>query len=403
VPPRKDRDDASVAPLHRLSGTSLLLTVLVACSGPGSGGRFPLDTRGDGLDAILFPDLPETSQVPETAVDTALDPGAPPADTAPADTADTAPADTVTPEVVVDADSDDALPHTGACTYHTDCYPERVCARWETTGQLRCSDPCAGDADCGAGHICSKVPGSVQVGFCQDAAPGLAPGAPCTLDAACRSHLCVDDACADLCLDEAHCLPPGRTCRPVGDLAQGLLASACAQDPTGSIALGGSCTLDGFNYAASLCASGHCDLLAPVPGAAVCLPICKAESDCAPAEECNLVLFAEAERADAVPYDPAFTQRTHDAIAACYTPANFGTLPDGHTCTSRGECRSNKCLPFLPGSNQGYCTSFCVFDAHCPSAMACKLEALTRASEWLAADGHQAPGSWTFVRVCKFL
>jgi hypothetical protein len=34
--------------------------------------------------------------------------------------------------------------------------------------------------------------------------------------------------------------------------------------------------------------------------------------------------------------------------------------------------------------------------------MACKLEALNLSSEWLAAAGNQAPGSWTFVRICKF-
>jgi hypothetical protein len=34
--------------------------------------------------------------------------------------------------------------------------------------------------------------------------------------------------------------------------------------------------------------------------------------------------------------------------------------------------------------------------------MACKLEVLNLASEWLYAAGTQATGAYTFVRVCKF-
>ena len=48
---------------------------------------------------------------------------------------------------------------------------ERVCAIWATTGQAVCSDPCAGDTDCGAGQTCAKLPGSANVGFCEAVIP----------------------------------------------------------------------------------------------------------------------------------------------------------------------------------------------------------------------------------------
>lgn len=362
------------------------------------------------------PDTAMPDVAPEVVPDTA------PPDTGPEVTPDTATPDTVTPDTVTPDTSPEVVPDTtaetvvdttpadtspelpevasDACTYHTDCYPERLCGRWFKTGELRCSEPCAGDSDCAPGQICSKVPGSIQVGYCQDAPGGAVNGVACTQDSQCRSRLCADGACAALCLDEAHCATPGMTCHPSGDLSIGLVTSVCSADPAQVIANGQECTLDGFNYDGAACASGHCDLLSFTFNA--CAPVCKSEADCAPAQECNLVLFSPVERPDAVPFDPAFTQKTHDAVAACYTPLGSGTLPEGSACASRGDCRSNKCLPLLPGSNQSYCTSFCTTDAQCPANMACKLEALTLSSEWLAAAGTQAPGSWTFVRVCKF-
>lgn len=289
------------------------------------------------------------------------------------------------------------------CTYHTDCYPERVCAVWQTTGQARCSDPCAGDSDCGAGRICSKVPGSVQVGFCQDAPAGLPNGSGCTLDTQCRSGLCTAGLCTPLCLDESHCAFPGFTCHPVGDLAAGLLQSACSPDPQGARALGQTCTLNGQSYDGGLCASGHCDLMALTPATMTCNTVCKSESDCAPALECNIVIAAPTERPSSLPYDPQFTVRTTDAISACYTPdIPGGTQADGTPCTQRSQCRSNKCLPLIPHSNQAYCTTFCTTDAQCPASMACKLEVVNLVSDWLVEAGAARPGAYSLVRVCKF-
>ena len=379
----------------------------VACSAPGEGGGvFGGETLTEVEPADTAPDTSVPDSAPEVALDTALPETVPEvvADTSVPDTTAEVVPDT-TPDTTVDTTPADTAPElpevvSDTCAYHTDCYPERVCARWTTTGELRCSEPCAGSSDCAPGQICSKLPGSVQVGYCQDALAGLADGAACSDDRDCRSGLCANFMCSPLCLDEAHCATPGTTCYPSGDLAIGLITSVCGGNAPGSVALGQACTTDGFGYDSAVCASGHCDLLSF--DAPVCAPICKSEADCSPAQECNMVLFAPIERPDAVPYDPAFTQKTHDAVSACYSPLGSGALPEGSPCTSRGDCRSNKCLALLPGSNQTYCTSFCTSDAQCPATMACKLEALTLSSEWLAAAGTQAPGSWSFVRVCKF-
>lgn len=289
------------------------------------------------------------------------------------------------------------------CTYHTDCYPERVCARWETTGVLRCSDPCAGASDCGAGQICSKVPGSAQVGFCQDTPDGLVDGAACTDEIECQSRICSDGRCAPLCLDEAHCDTPGRTCHPVGDLSIGLISAACDPDPAGTRSIGQVCSLDGgLSFDGSVCTSGHCDLLAPVAQTTNCAPLCKTDFDCSPSQECNLVLGTNTERAEAVAYDPLFTQKTRDTLTACYTRSGTGNAATGTQCTQRSQCRSNKCLGLIPNDARTFCTSFCTTDAQCPANMACKLEVLNLASEWLYAAGTQATGAYTFVRVCKF-
>ncbi|MCC6621769.1 MAG: hypothetical protein IT385_10975 [Deltaproteobacteria bacterium] len=314
------------------------------------------------------------------------------------------------PSAADDAWSD--IPDCGLglpCDYHTDCYPERVCATWSKTGVAVCSDPCAGAADCPSGQICSKLPGSAQVGFCEQPVPAtLADGAACTDDAQCRSGLC-GGTCAPLCLDEAHCAIAGHTCHAAGDLAAGLLVSMCSPDPQGAIGLGQVCSPDGgANFDGSLCASGHCDLtMFETSTSLPCAPICKSELDCAPAQECNLVLYATARSPRALPYDPLFTERTYDALTACYNPGQFGAKQVGAPCTDRAQCGSNKCLGLIPGDPTTYCTSFCEHDAECPSGMACKLEAITLGSTWLATypviSGQPQNGNgWTFVRVCKF-
>jgi hypothetical protein len=289
------------------------------------------------------------------------------------------------------------------CSYHTECYPERVCGLWVKDAKSYCSNPCAGDSDCGPGQICTKVPGSVQVGYCQDTPPGGGYGAACTEDYQCANGICADGICAPLCLDETHCIAPNMTCHPVGDLARGLLTTTCTIDAGGTLGLGAMCTADQQSFDPMYCASGHCDLMALTNPSAVCAPICKSESDCPGALECNIVLYGDRDRADSIAYDPQFTAKTRDALSACFTPeVPGGTLGDGAVCTQKAQCRSNKCLPLIPGNNQPYCTSFCATDAQCPANMACKLDVVNMVSDWLVAAGNATHSAYSLVRICKF-
>ena len=317
------------------------------------------------------------------------------------------------PEVCDDGKDNDCNGQTDAedaacavdvtCDYHTDCYPERVCAVWITTGSRRCSDPCAGPSDCASGQICSKLPGSAQVGFCQDAPEKKAVGAQCADSSECSTDLCSDGFCTHLCLDQAHCAGAGFVCHPVGDLQIGEIGAACAPGPPGLLGLGQVCSKDGVTYAGFVCQSGHCDVLS---ASSPCASVCTSESDCAPQQECNVVLYAPGTTAAVVPYDPQFTTPTHDAATACYTPPGAGQKADGMPCAVASDCRSHKCMPLLPANPATFCTSFCTGDAECPADMRCKLEATNLASAWLQDpfNGSQAPapGAWTLVRICKF-
>ena len=195
----------------------------------------------------------------------------------------------------------------------------------------------------------------------------------------------------------------------MGDGAQGVASSACAPDAAGTLPLGQICSLDGgYSWASQACASNHCDLM-PWPGSTVltCAPLCRAEADCGPAQECGVVIYAPATNPRTVPFHPAFTQATHDAVTACFTPPIVGGAGvEGTPCTDPSQCRGYKCLHLVPGDPQRYCSAFCTTDAQCPAGMACKLDTLTLASEWLQSTTIDTqpplPSAWTIVRVCKF-
>ena len=94
---------------------------------------------------------------------------------------------------------------------------------------------CAGDADCLAGYVCSKLPGSSQVGFCQPAPPGGLPnGSACGDDSQCASTVCTG-TCTPTCLSEAYCPGAAQTCAMVGDLSAGFITGACMNNAPGTI------------------------------------------------------------------------------------------------------------------------------------------------------------------------
>ncbi len=308
-----------------------------------------------------------------------------------------------------DDDCSVVTPPGGSCAYHTDCYPEGVCAKWKSTGQTVCSVPCAGDSDCAAGHMCSKVPGSAQVGFCEAVPTGLSPaGVACTSGTQCASGLCTG-VCVSVCMDAAHC--PGATlaCQPAGDKASDTLVTVCSAVVGGSQPTGLACTADGVQFHSGHCTTKHCDLLPWPANAWYCANLCKSDLDCPTHMECNIFMYAAWPNAASVPYDPLFSAKTHDTVTGCYTSANAGGAKQiGTPCAHPSECASQMCLPLLPGDPTQYCTSYCAYDAECGSGMACKLEATTLVSPWLNEsfgtpdDQAPVPSAWTLARLCKF-
>ncbi|NUN12529.1 MAG: putative metal-binding motif-containing protein [Myxococcales bacterium] len=290
----------------------------------------------------------------------------------------------------------DCLPT--ACTYHTDCYPEKVCGYWPTLGNNRCSKPCAGTNDCGPGEVCDHMAGSAQVHFCRDSlSPSGKPDtALCSQNTECGSEKCDTGNCLAFCSDESGCAAPGYTCFPTGNIASAI-TGICGPDSgfVGGKALGAPCNGD-----SSLCFSGHCDLTSS--SSKLCSPLCSTDTDCALYQECNLVLYTNGPNPQTIPFDPKFVTKTHDTVLACYTRQYpNGSLPVGSVCTHPSQCRTNKCFALVPGQSTQYCTTFCTNDLDCPGTMQCKQDAVSLVSYFLSSFNISNPNAYSFVRLCK--
>jgi len=303
---------------------------------------------------------------------------------------------------------EDCEPTPTGCAYHNDCYPEKLCGDWYTTGTRECSDPCAGDSDCPGGFICTKVPGSINAGYCE---PAIGPGAQdvaCTTGADCATGLCVDSKCAGGCLDDQHCTASNHTCQMIGDLSIGFVGSACTDD--GSLKQPGiACSNDGQTWDSFQCASGHCDLTAPANLPAVCSNLCTSQSDCTSGQVCGIVFhgalpYGNNTNPESVPYHPEYTLPTYDGAAGCYTsPFGTGFKSDSTVCTTNNECQTGHCLPLIPGDNTRFCTRMCSVDADCPnSGMQCKLDVVNLVSGWLETQTTENQNAFSLVRLCKF-
>lgn len=291
------------------------------------------------------------------------------------------------------------------CTYHADCYPERVCGLWYKDGKTHCSVPCTGPADCGTGEVCTHLPGSAGVGYCQVSPfpSGGAFGVACQASNQCGSTLCVLGVCGHFCGGESACPSDTATCFSAGDGATVVLG-ACTPNsvyPAG-LPFGFACTKDaGQTYDSALCLSGHCDLMmTPQPR---CARLCVTDSQCEAGQECNVILFSTQPVSGAIPFAPEFTAKTHDAVLGCYSIGTGGYKGVGQSCTVAQECRTNKCFALTPGNPTKYCTTFCGSDAQCPTGWQCKPELVTLTNDWLQQPFSQAPkpGGFALVRICK--
>ncbi len=290
-----------------------------------------------------------------------------------------------------DADSDCGPP----CQYHTDCYPDGWCAAQPGAG-TRCSRPCAGPADCHPGETCAHLPGSANLGYCRPATGAVPDGGACAHASDCAGGFCIGSGvCTSMCSSQKDCTAAGVTCQGAGDAS--LLLGACKPNSMTPALLpnGASCS------SAQQCQSGFCDLLAPSP---TCSPVCSTDDDCAQSQECNVTLYMSQQGSpDSVFFDPQFAQHTWDTLMSCTTrPPPAGNLPTGTSCQTPSQCRSNKCLPLVPGSPDKWCTTFCASDDDCPPTMQCKPEVTNLVDTWLNTFGKALPGGYTLVRVCKW-
>jgi hypothetical protein len=269
------------------------------------------------------------------------------------------------------------------CGYHADCHPEGVCAVW-LAGGVTCSARCGKQADCPMDQMCTRLPGSANLGFCEPApATGNAVGSPCASALECKTGLCFDGACRTACFDETGCTG-AETC---GFFASqgGTIVSYCVAG--GGIATGQPCSTDGVNFDGSFCTSGVCDLIPDNAAQWLCTPLCNSESDCQNGQECAVMAYVTQTSALAAPYHPSANGPEYDAITGCYTNqvmpgSNF--LPDSTPCSADTyyQCKSNKCLPV--GKTGDYrCTSYCATDADCALGMKCKIAPLALVSEYL--------------------
>lgn len=292
------------------------------------------------------------------------------------------------------------------CTFHEDCYPEKVCGLWYKDNTMRCSKMCGGMADCGKGETCTGMPGSANLGYCQpfpkENALQVGDG-PCNTGWDCQSALCLESKCGTVCSGQIGC-GFGYTCQPAGDLVLGF-GGACFPDTGNNLfSIGSQCTKDGSIYDSSLCKSGHCDLFMSKP---LCAPLCWTDAQCAPNQECNIVLYSTQPISESVPYAKAFQTKTHDAILGCFTQQpGGGKIPTGSVCTKPSDCKTSKCMALKPNDPTKYCTTFCVRDSDCPETMKCKLDVVNLVSVWLANNTYvggqpMKPDSYTLIGVCK--
>jgi hypothetical protein len=216
------------------------------------------------------------------------------------------------------------LPNGQACHAGNDC-------RSGSCYQGRCEPTCELDAQCASGFYCNAaashcddtVPNGASCtrnamcasGVCNaDGKCGDPDGAACTWAATCRNGSCIDNACS-AALDQ------GAPCK----LDASCKSHLCADDGRCGIPSGGSCSWP------SQCRDGACDATGR------CAVSCASDSECAADSWCNGSCVKDGLNGAACTRDAA-CQSGRCRAAQC-------GARNGETCSSDRECRSNACDP----------------------------------------------------------
>ncbi|MCC6623824.1 MAG: hypothetical protein IT385_21375, partial [Deltaproteobacteria bacterium] len=198
------------------------------------------------------------------------------------------------------------------CEAHAECAYDEVCGYVYSESETVCSAVCAVASDCAGGEVCARLPGSLQIGFCQTArVTGRPDGSACTSDSECKSTLChfLDKVCGSACARPTDCAHCGIDSGPGGTLHY---RSDCG---SARLEAGATCPRN------SACESMACE--------DVCRQLCVSNGDCPEGETCQVNLGSTQPADGVLPMlaDDAPVAH-HDASAACYF-ASIGPVPFG--------------------------------------------------------------------------
>ncbi len=209
---------------------------------------------------------------------------------------------------------------------------------------------CQTDSQCGAGNVCVNaqcMPVSGTTGCTSDA--------ECASGETCQAGLCVPGGGGDCA---------GQTCSAAQWCLESTYATGCVD--SGSIPVGGDCSLQADCVAGALCASDGT--------LSQCYQVCHADADC-PSNLCQFV--------------PDSTGNLSD-LGLCVPGTSPGCTSDAE-CASGESCVNGACQPSTPPG----CTS----DAECASGESCvngACQPSTPPSE-CAVDADCGAGRWCFA------
>ena len=265
------------------------------------------------------------------------------------------------------------VPPGAQCAHDSECRAPASCtdtSSFDPGGGKRCLLPCRSSEDCLApseGLVCRPLD-LAAASVCWPASelpprapPGKGPsGAACLTSGECRSGLCHEARCTDVCARDEDCVGLGTVCRvaltPLASTLTWTCSPAAADSSSGGPCAGdddcrsGACTVmlgSERLCAAACCSSRECSALdgsvAPTPGAQLA---------------CSKV----------------------NGIRACSRVVSAAALGAvGSACGADEQCRSGLCAG---EGGERYCSDLCCDDASCGDSgrFACRLVSL--AGSW---------------------
>ena len=222
----------------------------------------------------------------------------------------------------------------------------------------QCMETCRTRSECDEGMACFPARRSLNHHFCAPIwGDSLAEdGQVCTNDSDCRSSLCHESICREVCVRDADCGGGDAICRAVirtpGFLGAEVATGVCVPRDPNLLPMGSPCT------SGTSCQAGACGQ-AYINGPHVCSKLCGSRNDCGAAERCAPGIYDN-------------STQSGFGLRSCSDGPATAVAQIGEYCALPGDCISN----FCDGSyyhNDGslyllspYCTGHCDQDSDCP-------------------------------------